>query len=271
MKQSELDTPEHHYLAGNSLLDKGDLDGAMAEFERAKGLDPKYAPAYVGIGLVQGEKGTFDQAFAAMGLAKGYASSDAEKVLYNTGMIRLYTKSQQEDWLKKAQGHFKKASGIDSMDPAPCYYMGLAYKKAGEYGNASDLFKKVIDLNKGYREQADTEWEKVQNIVRAQPGTKAGKDIAKLEKITRADVAALFVEEMNLDKIFDKHNVSLKKKGAETEEESAPNDYHDHILKSDIEKVNALGIKGLEIIGNRFDPNAVITRADFAIMCEDIQ
>ena len=41
-------------------------------------------------------------------------------------------------------------------------------------------------------------------------------------------------------------------------------------MKADIDKVNALGIKGLEIIGNRFDPNAVITRADFAIMCEDI-
>ena len=269
LKQSESDTPEHHYLNGSSFLRKGDLDGAMAEFERAKSIGPEYTPAYVGIGLVQGEKGSFDQAFTTMDHAKDYIESDADKVLYHTGMIRLYTKSQHEDWLKKAQGHFKKAVGIDGMDPAPSYYMGLAYKKAGEFGNASDLFKKVIETNKGYREQADTEWEKVQNIIRAQPGTTIGKEIARLEKMTRADVAALFVEEMNLEKIFNQHNVTLKK-GAETEGDSAPNDYHDHVLKSDIEKVNALGIKGLEIIGNRFDPYAVITRADFAIMCEDI-
>lgn len=268
VKQAELDTPEHHYTAGNILLEKGELDGALAEFERAKAIDPEYAPAYVGIGLVLGEQGEFEKAFAAMESAKDYAESDAEEVFYNTGMIRLYTASLGDKWLKRAEDHFSSAIDIDEIDPAPYYFMGLAYKKAENYEKSSGLFRKVIDLKKGYTEQANAEWEKVQNIVRAMPGSKVGRQIAKLDKITRADVAALFVEEMNLDKIFMRHKVAFKEKGVA--EESAPNDYQNHILKSDIDIVNTLGIKGLEVIGNRFDPDGVIRRADFAIMVEDI-
>ncbi len=266
MKEAQMDTPEHHYLVGSNLLEKGDVDGALREFERAKALSPKFSPAYVGTGLVMAEKGNFDEAFAAMDQAEDFAKTDSHKVLYHTGMIRIYTKSGQEKWLKEAESHFKKASKIDSMDPAPCYFMAVAYKKAGDYENASFLFRKVIDLDREYVQQADVGWESVQRILRAMPGTKVGRDIAKLEKITRADVAALFVEEMKLDKVFMKHNVPLKK----DQRDSAPNDYSAHVLKADIEAVNALNIKGLEIIGHRFDPDAQIARANFAMMIEDI-
>lgn len=266
MKEAQMDTPEHHYLIGSNLLEKGDLDSALREFERAKALDPEFSPAYTGIGLVMAEKGNFDEAFNVMEQADDFAETDSHKVIYHTGMIRIYTKSGQEDWLDDSASHFKKASKIDSMNPAPCYYMAVAYKKAQDYENASFLFRKVIDLDKEYVQQADAGWESVQRILRAMPGTKVGRDIAKLEKITRADVAALFVQEMKLDKVFMKHNVPVKKSLTD----SAPNDYSAHVLKADIDAVNALGIKGLEIIGHRFDPDAQITRANFAMMIEDI-
>jgi Flp pilus assembly protein TadD len=50
--QATMDTPEHHVLSGNKLLKAGNYDGAITEFERARALDPKYAPAYLGLGLV---------------------------------------------------------------------------------------------------------------------------------------------------------------------------------------------------------------------------
>jgi hypothetical protein len=42
-----LDTPEHHVKNGHSLLSRGKIDAANAEFKRAKALDAGYAPAYV--------------------------------------------------------------------------------------------------------------------------------------------------------------------------------------------------------------------------------
>ncbi len=270
VKQSQMDTPEHHYLTGSDLLDKSDLDGAFAEFEQARVLDPKYSPAYVGLGLVTVEKGNSKDAFKLLKAADRYADTNDQKIIYHIGMIRFYTKAQGDGWLDKAQEHFSEAAGIDSSDPAIYYFMALAYKKGGDYEKSSALFSKVIGLNKRYVQEADQGWEENQRILRAQPGSQVAKDIAKLDKITRADVAALFVEEMNLEKIFMKNNVPLKKTFKGDEDDDMPNDYQNHVLKADIDKVNTLGIKGLEVVGNRFDPDAEITRSDFAVMIESI-
>ena len=52
-----LDTPEQHVDTGNKMLMSGKIDAAYREFSRAKKLDPKYSPAYVGLSLVYGLKG----------------------------------------------------------------------------------------------------------------------------------------------------------------------------------------------------------------------
>jgi len=71
--KAELDTPEHHVANGKKLLKAGKLDDAFKEFTRAKGLDPKHAPAYVGLGLVYGFKNEFRNAFSHMKAGKKYA------------------------------------------------------------------------------------------------------------------------------------------------------------------------------------------------------
>ncbi len=263
-QMSQMDLPEHHYFMGMNFLDKGEIDKALREFTRAKDLDPEYAPARVGIGLVLAQKGKFDEAFASMKKAKKLSSSKAERVIYHTGMIRLYTTWQGKDWLGKAEDQFNDAIDLDKNNPAPYYYMALAYKTAQEYERASMEFRRVIDLNKGYVEQADNGWKDIQRILRAMPGTKVGRDIAKLDKITRADVAALFIEELKLEKLFKNHNVKTQRT------QSFPTDYKNHPLSADIDAVIGLGIRGLEPVGNRFEPDKEITRADFAVMIEDI-
>lgn len=52
-----IDTPVNHVKNGNTLLNTGKIDAAFREFNRAKELDPKYPPAYVGLSLVYGLKG----------------------------------------------------------------------------------------------------------------------------------------------------------------------------------------------------------------------
>ena len=49
-----LDTPSHHVNNGNQFMNSGKLDAANNEFSRALELDPNYAPAYVGLGMVAG-------------------------------------------------------------------------------------------------------------------------------------------------------------------------------------------------------------------------
>jgi len=82
--------------------------------------------------------------------------------------------------------------------------MGIAYKTALEYGKAGDMFAGVLEIKGEYISQANAQWNLVQKIQRAMPGTVTGKKIALLEKISRADVAALFMEELKIDVLYKK-------------------------------------------------------------------
>ena len=55
-----IDNPEHHTRLGHEFLDKGDAERGLSEFERARNLDPKYAPAYLGLALARATMGEFD-------------------------------------------------------------------------------------------------------------------------------------------------------------------------------------------------------------------
>jgi hypothetical protein len=274
---SVMDNPEHHYNNGIKFLDKGEYDNALAEFERAKALDPKYGKAYMGIGLVKAFKGDFDAAFDAMKKAK-----DLDGVYAHVGMIRLYSMQRGEGWLGKAEEEFEASKKKDAESSELYFYMGKAYKVGFEFDKAAAAFKKVLDLNKEFVGEANQEWSLVQKIQRAAPGTKIGKQIALIDKITRGDVAALFIEELNLEKLFKErktkeYDASFKPPEgtaftADAVTKAPPAmDIANHPLKADIDAVVALGIRGLEPFPDHtFAPGMLISNANYAMMLEDI-
>jgi hypothetical protein len=124
----------------------------------------------------------------------------------------------------------------------------------------------------------------IQKIHRAAPGTEIGKKIALVDKIDRAEIAALFDQEMNLDKLFTKRGVKTNDTSfkAPTEPSTAmqtekvinmeaATDIADHWLKPSIDMVLKLRIRGLEAGPNHaFYPDKIITKGEFALMFEDI-
>ena len=282
--KAELDTPMHHVKNGNKMLKAGKIDAALREFTRAKELDPKYSPAYVGLGLVQGIKGDYENGFKQLKIAGKYAKEDEQKIAVHVGYMRLYILGGdkiEENWLKKVERSFKKSIKIDPDNPEPYYFMGIAYKMSFEFEAASSQFAKVLEINKGFIQEADKEYAIIQKIQRAMPGSIVGKKIALLEKITRADVAALFIEELEIDELFRKRTPKQfdtafkdpEKKLVAGEYVKVPpaTDIEDHVLKTDIDAVIAIGIKGLQPFPDHtYKPYKVITRAEFAMMIEDI-
>ena len=55
-----------------------------------------------------------------------------------------------------------------------------------------------------YSGKAYSKWKLSQKIVRAMPGTPAGKKVALKERINRADLAVLFAEELKIGVLFDR-------------------------------------------------------------------
>lgn len=282
--EAEFDTPMHHVKNGNKLLKSGKIEDAFREFNRAKELDPKCAPAYLGLGLAHGLKAESDEGFNAMKKAERYAEDKAQKAAVNVGYMRLYimgTDKVTKNWLSEVENRFNTSIGYVRDLPAPYFYMGVAYKNSYKFNEAAAQFVKVLEFGKEFVEEANKEYATVQKIQRAMPGSAVGKKIALLEQITRADAAALFIEELEIDAIFKKRapktfDTAFKDPGknlAAGQYVKTPpaTDIENHVLKADIDAVIAIGIKGLQPFPDHtFQPKKIITRAEFAMMVEDI-
>jgi hypothetical protein len=92
-----LDTPVQHVKNGHSLLERGKIDAANTEFIRAKRLDVGYAPAYVGIALVQGQRGDLDAGFETLSRARALATTPDERNDVDQGykqLLKIKSKSE---------------------------------------------------------------------------------------------------------------------------------------------------------------------------------
>jgi hypothetical protein len=277
--ESQLDTPDHHTYTGLRLLNQEKYADAQREFELAISLNAKYSKAYTGIALVNIATGNFNAAWEKLELGLKYATADEEKVFVNVGKIRYFTKSKSEKkWLKLAKEQFDEAILLDPKSSAAYYFMGVAYKEGLEFNLAGQMFTKVLELKTDYLSEADVQWNLIQKIQRAMPGTVTGKQIAILDSITRADAAALFMEELKIDVLYKKRtpktfDTSFRdpEKSKVKPEKITAKDIANNPLRADIEAILEIGVRGLEIYpdGN-FHPADMVTRAAYAMMLEDI-
>jgi len=278
---SVMDTPEYHYKNGLKYLDKDQLDEAMKSFQRAVDLDPKSPLGYIGKGLLFGKKGEYKPALENMEKAKTLETRGIEARI---GMIRLYSMQRAKGWVKEAENEFKAANVKEPGNPRLNYYMAMAYKSALDFDKAASMFRAVLDMNKEFTVEANAEWLVIQKIQRAAPGTEIGKSIALIDKIDRADIAALFDQEMNLEKLFTKRGPKTYDTGFKAPTEATASfspdkmvkmepaiDIKDHQLKPSIDMILKLQVRGLEAgPDHKFDPDKLITKSEFALMLEDI-
>ena len=278
-EQSLLDTPDNHYNQGLRELSRGSLDGATEEFGRATALNPDYPGGYVGMGLVWAEKGDFAKAFESVDKGLG---KDAKFIDGLIAKGRIYAKQKKgEDWLEDAVKQFDKALKLSPSSDKALFYKGEAYKEAYAFGEAAAQFSKVIELKGDYAKDANAEWELVQKIQRAAPGTKIGKKIALIKEIDRADIAVLFVEELKLLEVLQKrqpkvYNTKFRPPddptafptGQKTEEPLAT-DLAGHWAKNWIEDVIKAGAMDA-FPDHTFRPDDKLTRTNYAMFIQNI-
>lgn len=291
-EESVLDTPENHFSRGMTEFERGNLDKAMIEFERAKALNPDYAEAYSGMALVYAKKGQqskdkktiedlFKKAhdFADKGIDKNDKSVDV--YIIKGRVITMERKG--DDWVKKAVKSFEKATKINPNSDKAWYYMGITYKQGFEFGNSVDAFRKVVALKGEYATKANAEWELVQKIERAKPGTKVGAKVALIKEIDRADLAVLLMEELKLMEIIEKkrpkvYDTSFKAPEDLTKMEATKvvkmedaTDIKGHWAESWIQDILKVRVNGLlPYPDHTFKPDEPITRANYAKVMESI-
>lgn len=290
--QGAFDTPTYHIDKGFEMLEAERLDDAYKEFQRALALKPESkenekvekAPAHAGLGLYYAMKKDFKKAKEHIKKAKSWHSKCWQAYMVTGRALAL---ERPKNWNKKAQEAFEKAVKYCKKkdDKAMCYYWWGHTAKIGlDFNNAERAYRKVIELDiPGWVSKADKDWQLIQMIQRAAPGTEIGKKIALIEEISRADCAILFMQELRLEKLLServkkeydtKYTPPSDAREFTTETKTdAPmvTDIADSWAKLDIEKIINLPIRGLQPYPDHtFKPQELITRANFATMIEDI-
>ncbi len=290
----EMDNPETHYTQGMKYWDQGEYKKAEEEFKLAKSLDPEFAPALAGLALTTAHKATnaeteeaeeegFEKAYDLLDDAKKNNDEIPEVFIAQGIVITMENQGEDpSDWLDDVEDAYEEAIDVDPENSEAYYRRGKCYKKAYKFSKAADDFKKVLDLDKEFTEEANKEWELVQKIERASPGTKVGNKIALVDKISRADISALYIQELKIDKLVSKKRPVKSETGFK-----APNDPREmkpdsivkmedvtdikgHWAKNFIMDIIELDIRGLEPYPDHtFHPDELINRGEFAMMVED--
>ncbi len=265
---SDLDSPEYHHKAGMRHVEMGQYNEALTSFNRATDLDKKFAPAYAGMGIAYANMDDKKKAKKYAGKAQDLAGKDPD-VLTLCARVWIDLRHQEKKWYKDAEKLLKKALKRKKNHEGATYYTGELFLYQYEFSQAEDHFRKVVEMKGEYGAKADKMWQMSQKIVRAMPGTPAGKKIALYEEITRADLAVLLAEELKISELiarlpkqsggFQTPGQMSASKGSRT-----PSDASGHWASTWINEVLQHGILEIGPDG-RFYPEETITRAEYAM------
>jgi Flp pilus assembly protein TadD len=84
-----LDTPSRHVATGMKFIDKEKWEAARLEFNRAAELDEAYAPAWVGLALVEAHEGKFEAADVLLNKAQGLYQTEDHRQFVVEGYRRV--------------------------------------------------------------------------------------------------------------------------------------------------------------------------------------
>lgn len=288
---TRLDTPEHHVFVGTVLLQQEKFADAGREFDLALQADSQSAKAHAGMGLVKAYHGDFNGGMGAIKKAESLARDDEEKINALVGMIRVNHLSHttclrigaectaNDPWFLSSRQAFDQVLKINPRTASAYYYMGESYVAVLELEQAGRMFHAALDMGGDYAVEAAQQWKLLQKIRKAMPETVTGRKIALQERVTRADMALLLMEELKLDTLYALRvpgGVFSPGQGGEKGEDrngsaATAKDIVRHARKTAIEGFLMTGTRGLDLYPDgAFRPDDPLNRASYARIAADI-
>ena len=285
--ESVLDNPEMHISMGMKFFNDGKYEEAKKEFDDAikiawnKKADK--AGAYAGLGMYYAVKGDNDK--AKDNAKEGISLNDELPLVhtcYGRTMMYMNKGGDADEWLEDAIEEFDEAlEKADELRDIKAqaeahYFKGMAAKYAYKFSIAKNAFAEVVKLKSLYATEANEQWEIVQMIERAKPGTKIGAKVALLDEVGKAEIAILFIEELKINQVLDKREKKeydtgfkapedpIKFEAAKAEAKLAV-DIDKNWAKSWIIQVLENGVMETAP-DHKFYPDKKITRAEYALM-----
>ena len=130
-----------HDALGAAYLERGMLDEALKEKQKAIEINPNNVALYMNRGIAYGMKGQLENAMNDFDKAIELNPEDTD-AYYNRGS--LYGESGQ---YQKAIEDYTKAIELNPEDTTAYYNRGIDYGKSGQYQKAIEDYTKAIELN----------------------------------------------------------------------------------------------------------------------------
>ena len=276
---SAEDNPSHHYLMGMKALEEGNITIAQEKFERALYCDDGFGIAHAGLAIVSAEKVKSETDPGFRGVESARVAEELKKARkfadrpdqyfdYYAAVIRSDTLMKQKKWLDDAEDAYSDGSKL-AVDER-----NLSY-----FQKARDSFAFVLNAKREgkWHEKADKGWKRVDKIVRAMGGITVGdvgKAIAVRETVSRADLAALLIDEMKIEKLM-AGRIPLPSQAARTAEYT-PADMTGNPFKEEVLTLMKWNVRGMEPKYDEtsraylFKPADPVTRGEMAFILEDI-
>ncbi len=288
------DNPGRLYTSAMTGIERGALDAGEAELNRALHCQPDFHVALSARALVTAlrahtaadatQRDAYQKsARVDLGAGEYGLRSPEERFLDGVTAIRALTALHDSDWFERATGTYDRTRVLSVDDSRLLYYaerealpyfMAEAYVAAGEYEKARDLYKDVFKRHGvgRWNGKAEVAWQQTDKIARATAGITPqgiGRRIAVQPSVTRAQLAALLVEDVGLGPL-------LKPPPSDESRRMVPADTRDSAYREQIVTLLSWHLRGVELVYDNtaqaylFQPDAPVRRKELAIALEDI-
>ena len=129
-----------HNNMGIALADRGNIKEAIARYQRALELNPRYAEAHYNLGTALAGQERVDEAITHYNKALEIYPSSA-RVHYNLGAALI-----QQGKLDEAIAHYRKAAQLDPNDADTHHNLGTALVQQGRIDEAIAHYRRTLEL-----------------------------------------------------------------------------------------------------------------------------
>lgn len=275
-----MDDPYHATSTGERLLKAGNFEAASQQFTRALEMNADYAPALTGLAKIaiaqEDEKAAFKYARKA---AANTAAKSPERLLADETRMESYLAFKPGNWLADMEEIWEDAFNNYAAPASAALIMGRGYETADQYLKASVCFNRVLQWNGDHVKAADRHLQDMYRRLRAEPGSRVGRQMARQERISRGDLAAFLIEELKLPDYLESRKTKKYNAGFQTPQQFSqadetvvvPPDVGGHAFEADIATILGYEVRGLELFPDGlFHPDDAVNRAAFALVIEDI-
>jgi protein O-mannosyl-transferase len=133
-----------HYNYGNALLQKGDVNDAITQYQDALNIDPHDAVARNNLGTAMLKNGQVDEAI------NQYREAIQNDPGYILAHINLANQLLPKGQVDEAIAQYREALKIDPDDPAALHNLGNALLQKGEVDEAIAQYQEEIKINPDY-------------------------------------------------------------------------------------------------------------------------